>query len=283
MIDFCGTKLNRTEGNLLLAAREPKRETTRLIVDRLWSVSDATADGYETHLPSGRVQIIFSLSGIPLREHDPGDPQGAPRRGPLHLFQGPTTLPRRIWRKPQVLACGASLQPGGAGALFGPINGTTDRAIDLARFWGVDAARLREELRHLKTHEARLQRLETEIEQRIGDVSAARVLARAMERLRAGLAIRDVCRELELSPHMFRKLFVRNVGMTPKHYLKIERFRTAITRLTPVVSLSVLAFDADYSDQSHMTREVKHFASMTPAHLRTRIRPYAGHVWDPRR
>lgn len=264
----------------MLTAREPRNETTRLIVDRLWCVSDAAADGYETLLPSGRAQILFSLSGIPLRE---GDPQGASQRGPLQLFQGPTTVPCRIWCKPQISACGASFHPGGAGALFGQIDGTTDRAIDLARFWGDDAARLREELRHLITHEARLERLETEIERRISNVSAARMLARAMERLRADLTISDVCRELKLSPHMFRKLFVRNVGMTPKHYLKIERFRTAITRLTPVASLSVLAFDADYSDQSHMTREVKHFASMTPGHLRTSVRPYAGHVRDPRR
>jgi hypothetical protein len=58
----------------MLTAREPKSDTTRLIADRLWCVSDATADGYETLLPSGRAQIIFSLSGIPLREHYPDDP-----------------------------------------------------------------------------------------------------------------------------------------------------------------------------------------------------------------
>lgn len=264
----------------MLTAREPKNETTRLIVDRLWSVSNTAADGYETLLPSGRAQIIFSLSSIALLEGDLGDP---PQGGPLQLFQGPTTVPCRISRKPQVFACGASFQPGGAGALFGRIDGTTDRTIDLARFWGDDACRLREELRRLETHEARLERLETEIERRIGNVSAARVIARAMDHLRVGWAIRDVCRELELSPYRFRKLFVRNVGMTPKLYLKIERFRMAIARLTPVTSLSNLALDADYSDQSHMTREVKHFASMTPGHLRASVRPYVGHVQDLRR
>jgi len=263
----------------MLRAREPKNETTRLIVDRLWCVSDATADGYETRLPSGRAQIIFSLSGIPLQEGDSDDPQ----RGPLQLFQGPTTVPRRISRKPQISACGVSFQPGGAGALFGSIADTTDRVIDLARFWGDDAGRLGEQLQHLETHEAKLERLETEIEQRIGDVSGATVLARGLERLRAGVAINDVCCELGLSPHSFRRLFLRNVGLTPKHYLKIERFRTAITRLTATASLADLALDARYSDQSHMTREVNHFASMTPGRLRASVRPYAGHVQDPPR
>ena len=263
----------------MLTAREPKSEATRLVVDQMWCVSDPLADGYETLLPSGRAQILFSLSCIALREGNPGDPH----RAPLQLFQGPTTVPHRIPRQAQISACGVSFRPGGAGALFGPIDGTTDRVIDLARFWGEDAARLREELQHLETHEARLHVLETEIEQRIGDISAVRVLARAMEHLRAGMAIKDVCRELELSPHTFRRLFLRNVGLTPKYYLRIERFRMAIARLTRAASLADLAFDSHYSDQSHMTREVGHFASMTPGALRASVRPYVGHVRDQRR
>lgn len=263
----------------VLTAREPAGEAMRLVVDRLWCVSDALADGTETLLPSGRAQLLLSLSGIALHEDEAGDPQ----RGPLELFQGPTTVARRISRKAQISACGVSFTPGGAGALFGAIDGTADRMIGLARFWGDAAAHLREELRRLGTHEARLDRLEAEIERRIGDVSAARVLARGLERLRAGMAVKEVCRELGLSPHSFRKLFLRNVGLTPKHYLRIERFRSAIAGLAQAVSLADLAFDARYSDQSHMTREMGHFASMTPGGLRASVRPYVGHVRDPRR
>jgi hypothetical protein len=109
------------------------------------------------------------------------------------------TVPHRVPRKAQISACGVSFQPGGAGALFRPIDGTTDRVIDLAHFWGNDAARLWEELRHLETHEARLDRLETEIEQRVGDISEVRMLARGIERLNAGMPIKEVCRELALS------------------------------------------------------------------------------------
>jgi AraC-like DNA-binding protein len=263
----------------MLTAREPLNETTRLIVDRLWCVSDATADGYETVLPSGRAQIIFSLSGIPLREHDPGDPHRG--SSSLHVLQGPSTLPRRISRKPQISLCGVSFQPGGAGALFGPIHHTADHVIDLTRFWGGDAARLGDQLRNLGTHHARLDLLENEIEKRLGDISAIVLLSRGIERLRAGIAIKDVCEELRLSPYLFRKLFLRNVGLTPKRYLRIERFRTTINRLTPAASLTDVTYDAQFSDQSHMTREVEHFASMTPGRLRASVRPYVGHILDP--
>lgn len=158
---------------------------------------------------------------------------------------------------------------------------TTDHVIDLTRFWGGDAARLGDRLRSLKKHHARLDLLENETEKRLGDTSAMVLLSRGIERLRRGMAIRDVCEELRLSPYVFRKLFLRNVGLTPKRYLRIERFRTTINRLTPTVSLSDLAFDAQFSGQSHMTREVEHFASMTPGRLRVGVRPYIGHVLDP--
>ncbi|BCH26476.1 hypothetical protein MesoLjLb_62610 [Mesorhizobium sp. L-8-3] len=260
----------------MLTAREPDKETTRLIVDRLWCVSDATADGYETVLPSGRAQIIFSLSGIPLGENDPQDPS----LRPLHVLQGPSTLPRRISRRPQISLCGASFQPGGAGPLFGSIQDTTDRVIDLARFWGAEAARLTDRLRDVETHHARLELLESEIEKRIVDISAMLVLNRGIERLRSGAAIKDVCEELGLSAHVFRRLFVMNVGLTPKRYLRIERFRIALGRLSPAASLSDVAYEARFSDQSHMTREVEHFASMTPGRLRASVRPYVGHVLD---
>lgn len=262
----------------MLTAREPRNEATRLIVDQLWCVSDATADGYETVLPSGRAQLICSLSGIPLREHDPDGPRRG--LGSRQVFQGPSTLPRRISRKPQIALCGAGFQPGGAGALFGPIHDTTDRVIDLSRFWGGEAARLGDRLRNLDTHHAVLDLLEGEIERRMGDTSAMVLLCCGLERLRRGMSIRDVCAELRISPHVFRKLFLRNVGLTPKRYLRIERFRTTINRLASAASLSDLAFDARFSDQSHMTREVEHFASMTPGRLRASVRPYVGHVLD---
>lgn len=93
--------------------------------------------------------------------------------------------------------------------------------------------------------------------------------------------MRDVCEELAVTPHVLRKLFLRNVGLTPKSYLRIERFRNAIRELTPEASLAELAAAADFSDQPHMTREIMHFAETTPDRLRKRVRPHAGHVLDP--
>jgi AraC-like DNA-binding protein len=262
----------------MLTVREARTEKTRLIIDRLWCVTDPTAAGEETILPSGRVQIIFSLSGLPLNEHDPDDPQLDARA--LQIVQGPSTRPRRVSLSSQTSLCGVSFKPGGAGALLGPIDGLTDHVVDLTRLWRGDAMDLRERLETLEAPEARLDLLEHEIEERIGDTTGAATVTRGLERLREGLAIKDVGAELGLSPHLFRKLFLTNVGLTPKHYLRIERFRAALNLLSPDASLSDVAFDAQFADQPHMTREIEQFASTTPGRLKASRRPYAGHVRD---
>jgi AraC-like DNA-binding protein len=254
----------------MLTVREARTEKTRLIIDRLWCVTDPAAEGEETILPSGRVQIIFSLSGLSLSE------------SAQQILQGPSTSPRRVSRKSQISLCGVSFRPGGAGALFAPVDGVTDHVVDLAHFWA-DAPRLRDQLRTLETHEARLDLLEDAIGKRAGDTTEAVTVTRGLERLREGLAVKDVCAELGLSPHLFRKLFLRNVGLAPKHYLRIERFRSALNLLSPDASLSDVAFHAQYSDQPHMTREIGQFAAMTPGRLRASKRPFAGHVRDSSR
>lgn len=262
-----------------MTSRRPDNATIRLVVDRLWSVSDKTADGYETILPSGRAQIIFSLSGIPLATADP-DHQ-LRKADACQIFQGPSSRPRRISRRPQVALCGVSFRPGGAGAVFGRIDKTADRILPLSRYWGADAARLRERLLALGSHDARLDLLEDEIGRRIADTLEFRVLNRGMALLAAGTSVTRVCAKLGCSPYAFRKLFLRHVGFTPKRYLRIERFRTALHRLTPAASLPDVAFDSQYSDQSHMTREMDHFASMTPGRIRSSVRPHPGHVPEP--
>lgn len=256
----------------------PKNAKLNLIVERLWCVSDMAADGYETVLPSGKAQIIFSLSDIPLATHDPDS--GVQETDAHQIFQGPSSRPRRISRKPQISLCGLSFCPGGAGAFFGRIDDTADRVIDLGRFWGGEAARLGEQLRTLNSHRARLDLLEDEIGRRISDPSDIVLLGQGIKLLRAGFAVDHVCEELGCSPYIFRKLFLRNVGFTPKRYFRIERFRTAAGRLTPAASLADVAVDTRFSDQSHMTREIDHFALMTPGRLRSSNRPHSGHVLE---
>lgn len=256
----------------------PRNANLNGIVDRLWCVSDTTADGYETLLPSAKPQVLFSLSDIPLVTHDPED--DGPEADVYEVFQGPSSRPRRVSRRSQIALCGISFCPGGAGAVFGGINETADRVIALRQFWGEDAARFNARLRSLNSDGARFDFLEDELLWRISDTTEIEFLARGIQLLEAGHSVDHVCRELGCSPYIFRKAFLRNVGLSPKRYLRIERFRAAVSQISSTASLADVASEMEFSDQAHMTRETHQFARMTPGRLRASNRPYAGHVLD---
>ena len=262
----------------MLQSCSPKNAKLVSIVDRFWCVSDKTADGYETVLPSGKAQIIFSLSDIPLTTFDPDN--GVKETHAREIFQGPTSQPRRISRKPQKSLCGVSFCPGGAGALLAHIDKTADRVINLSHFWGVQAAQIGEALRTFNSDRARFDLLEDEIAKRISDTSEIVFLRQGLEHLRVGLSLDQACEVLGCTPYTFRKVFLKNVGFTPKRYLRIERFRAAAENLTLAASLADIAAFACFSDQSHMTREIDHFAKMTPSRLRSSDRPHLGHVLE---
>lgn len=73
------------------------------------------------------------------------------------------------------------------------------------------------------------------------------------------------CHTLKRNPRQNCARLLRVIGK-PKTLHSIERFRKAWEALTynPQQALHRLAFELGYSDQSHLTREFKRFAGMTP-------------------
>jgi AraC-like DNA-binding protein len=98
-------------------------------------------------------------------------------------------------------------------------------------------------------------------------------VAYALRRLTAAPAlarIDAVRRESGYSPKHFISIFRSAVGLTPKVYCRVKRFERVIRGLTygaPVDWASV-ALDGGFYDQSHLNREFRQFAGVTPAAYR---------------
>jgi AraC-like DNA-binding protein len=84
--------------------------------------------------------------------------------------------------------------------------------------------------------------------------------------------ISSVQRRTGYSPKQFISLFRGVVGLTPKHYYRVKRFTAALQTLASGSrsSLAETAASLGYADQSHMTREFRAFAGITPAQYRPR-------------
>lgn len=69
-----------------------------------------------------------------------------------------------------------------------------------------------------------------------------------------------------LSRKQFERVFLQQVGISPKQFLKIVRFQNALRQKATRqdCSLTELAYDCGYYDQSHMIREFTRLSGKTP-------------------
>ncbi len=161
------------------------------------------------------------------------------------------------------------LAPGVTGQLLGvAASDLTDRAVRLAELPG-PLATLADDLTDLPTDEA-MTYLEEVLPQRISESESERahrvVLREAISVLTADTApaIPDLAARLAVSERHLRALFSAGVGVSPKHFARIDRVRRVLAYAgeTP---WSHLAAHTGYYDQSHLTADFRTLMGVPPA------------------
>jgi len=78
--------------------------------------------------------------------------------------------------------------------------------------------------------------------------------------------IENVASRYGITSRYLQKLFLQYTGLTPKLYSKINRFQNSLRLVTKKdISLTSVAYDCGYFDQSHFIREFKSFTGLTPS------------------
>lgn len=78
--------------------------------------------------------------------------------------------------------------------------------------------------------------------------------------------IENVALRYGITSRYLQKLFLQYTGLTPKLYTKINRFQNSLRLITKKeISLTSIAYDCGYFDQSHFIREFKSFTGFTPS------------------
>jgi AraC family transcriptional regulator len=97
-------------------------------------------------------------------------------------------------------------------------------------------------------------------------------LIRAVEyiqdQLRTDLTVSEIARAVHISPHHFTLLFKQSTGQSPYRYVIEARARKAKELLASgKFSISEIAHQVGFADQSHLTRHLKHLFGITPKRL----------------
>jgi AraC-like DNA-binding protein len=239
-------------------------------VERLWLLIDAPAHSKERIAPSGTIDLVINLHENELRIYDPAQPDRYKRFSGA-VVSGTHSGPFVIDPRERVSVIGVHFRPGGAFPFLGtPASELADAHVDLEALWGTAALELHERLCLAKTPAERFGLLEealmVHLFRPLEHHYAVRFALNTFGRTDSSLAIRDVARDAGLSQRRFAQLFAREVGMSPKLFCRVRRFRQALetVRRTAVPNWAQVAVDCGYYDQAHLIHDFQSFSNLSP-------------------
>ena len=87
---------------------------------------------------------------------------------------------------------------------------------------------------------------------------------------KGSISLKKLTENLDLSERSLERKFKESVGISPKLFSRICRFQASLKQLkhNHYDKLSDIAFENDYSDQSHFIRSFKEFTGFSPNQYR---------------
>jgi AraC-like DNA-binding protein len=193
------------------------------------------------------------------------------------VVAGPATGPVVVPLAPRTLVVGIRLRPGAVhGALGAPASELANRDTPLDDIWGAAAGPFAVRVVDQSSLPARLAAAEAALALRIANadppdpliIAATQWLARHPEG-----RIEDLARLMDVGARRLRRRFAAAVGYGPKTFQRVLRLQRALTlaggnaRPRASLSLAMIAAEAGYADQAHMSRELRALTGRSPGAL----------------
>lgn len=205
---------------------------------------------------------------------------GAAARGGLdiHALGARQTVHRKQLRMGQRVVS-ARLHLGSAEAVLGvPGSDLAGRIVALEDLWGHAATRLLlERLAQARGASELARVLEGAIAERFngagGGRAGSQLVLHAAERLTSA-SVNTVAADLGVSERHLRRVFRETIGVGPKTFAKLTRFRRAVrvAREQASPSWATIAVGSGYYDQAHLISEFRAIAGVTPGVLLGELR-----------
>jgi AraC-like DNA-binding protein len=216
------------------------------------------ADPY-THrnIPHGGVELVCQVGSVPR-------------------VVAPLTRPQVEVLAPGTTVVGVRFRPGAAPSVLGlPASELTDLAVQTDELWGRSAVALGERVAGAASPQEAVIRLQRHIVGRLGDAPAPDPLVSEAVRLMPWRTddIGSLTSSLSISDRQLRRRCQAAIGLGPKALHRTLRFQGFLALTQDLLArgraptdggLAVLAAEAGYADQPHLTRECLRLTGVTP-------------------
>jgi AraC-like DNA-binding protein len=224
----------------------------------------------DTVFPSGCLEIIFNLGTGKWQTATSGDFVTNPS---IELW-GQITQPLPIKSIGKNTMLGIRFYPHAAAYFLNDkVDLFNNRVVDFSDVSGYRVKTLYSKLSDVATWDKRIELIEDFLLQKLSlserKLGKAVVINNIMNELRQDDFfdnIENVASRYGITSRYLQKLFLQYTGLTPKLYSKINRFQNSLRLVTKNdTSLTSIAYDCGYFDQSHFIREFKSFTGFTPS------------------
>jgi AraC-like DNA-binding protein len=224
----------------------------------------------DTVLPSGCTEIIFNLGSGHWQTHNGEAFVNTP---PVELW-GQLVRPFVVRSLGRNIMLGVRFYPHAVAAMLPErIDQFNNQVYDGSDVFGNAIHTLHAQLLDISSWKQRVHLVETFLLQqlslagkRLPMITLVHDMMSALRRQEPFETMDTIASRYGITARYMQQLFVQNTGLTPKSYSQINRFQKSLQLVTAnEMSLTAVAYECGYADQSHFIREFKAFAGTTPS------------------
>jgi AraC-like DNA-binding protein len=224
-------------------------------------------------IPDGRMELIVELGPVSMRL-DRGGRVLSTARGVL-AGQFDRVLP--LATQPGFGVFGVRFRPwGAAGLLRFHAHELHNRTVSLDDFFARDGRLLEERLALSGSFGERVRLAQEFLRGRRAAAGTPGWLPWAVQQLGTSTRVAEVARGMQVTPRQLERRFAQAVGLPPKVFSRLARFRRALTLARGPLDLTTIAHRCGYADQAHLTRDCRSLTDLAPTLLLARLDPLAG-------
>ncbi|WP_339922229.1 helix-turn-helix domain-containing protein [uncultured Cyclobacterium sp.] len=246
------------------------KETLNQYVEAIFHLTDFMPDhSIERVVPTGHVFIIFELDCFQRKTYD-------------NATLEPIATYKEVWvsgMQKNYISISAhqhselfviQFKPFGGYPFFHlPMQDLNDMVINAEELFGEEILNLREQIFNGKTSEEKFQSAENWLLERFRQDKTPPVdLLNVLEKLH-NEPVEHYLKIIEGYPKTQKHLidqFKKYVGLTPKYYQRMLRFNEILQQIfkSKKIEWAQIAYQFEYTDQSHFIKEFKHFSGINP-------------------
>jgi len=233
--------------------------------------SDAQTEFEDSVFPGGHMEIIFNLGDSIWQSAREDKFHTTPK---IELW-GQLTTALRVRTKGRNAMLGIRFQAHAASLILREdILAFNNKISSLEDVLGNSVKQIHQQLSEASSTHERIELLEEFLIARLklnahtaskANQLANRIIAE-MNSINFSGSVETLAVRYGITPRYLQKLFLRYTGLTPKLYFQIHRFQQSLKHLSSDhTSLTSVAYECGYFDQSHFIREFKSFTGILPS------------------